>query len=246
MSPPLRIGVLLVGTVQLLDLAAVDLLYMTTPEYLQECSLPQPLIDMGRPCEIHYIAHGEPNTTVNTTSQMSIQLTNSLTDSAVSPGKLDILVVPGPSPKAMPPAEEYLDFVRAHFAVGTPTLSICTGAFIVGYSGIAKGRSVTAPRLLIPEMKKRFPEAKLWDDSVRVVRDGNLWTSGGITNGHDLVIAYLREHYPAALVNIILVAADIPSRPVAYASSATGDTFYVLWQIIRALPNAVGRLLGGK
>ncbi|KAJ5372617.1 DJ-1 domain InhA-type [Penicillium concentricum] len=246
MSLPLRIGVLLVGTVQLLDLAAIDLLYMTTPEYLQECSLPQPLVDMGRPCEIHYIAHDGPNTTVNTTSQMTIQLTNSLTDSAVSQGKLDILVIPGPPPKAMPPAEEYLDFVRAHFAAGTPILSICTGAFVIGYSGIAKGREVTAPRLLISEMKKRFPEAKLWDDSVRVARDGNLWTSGGITNGHDLVIAYLREHYPAALVNTILVAADIPSRPAAYASSATGDTAYVLWQVIRALPNALSRLFSGK
>ncbi|KAJ5592461.1 hypothetical protein N7537_009365 [Penicillium hordei] len=243
MSTPLRIGVLLVGTVQLLDLSAVDLLYMTTPEYLQECSLPQPLIDLGRPCEIHYIAHNGPNKTVNTTSQMSLQLTDSLTDSAVSPGKLDILLIPGPPPKAMPPAEEYLDFVRAHFAADTPILSICTGAFIIGYAGIVKGREVTAPRLLIPEMRRRFPEAKIWDDSVRVARDGNLWTSGGITNGHDLVAGYLREHYPAALVNTILVAADIPSRPAAYASSARSDTLYVLWQVIRALPN---RLFSGK
>ncbi|CAI7578126.1 unnamed protein product [Penicillium glandicola] len=242
MSLPLRIGVLLIGTVQLLDLSSVDLLYMTTPEYLQECSLPQPLVDMGRACEIHYIAHDGANETVNTTSQMSIQLTDSLTDSAVSPGKLDIVLIPGPPPKAMPPAEEYLDFVRAHFAAGVPILSICTGAFVVGYAGIVEGREVTAPRLLIPEMRRRFPGAKVWDDSVRVARDGNLWTSGGITNGHDLVIWYLREHYPAALVNTILVAADIPSRPVAYASSATGDTVYVLWQVIRALPNAVIRL----
>jgi putative intracellular protease/amidase len=266
----LRIGVLLVDTVQLLDLAAIDLLYMTTPEYLQECSLPQPLVDMGRPCSIHYIANTvKGENTVNTTSQMTIQSTNSLTDSAISPGKLDIVVIPGPPPKAMPPAEEYLDFVRGHFAAGTPILSICTGAFVIGYAGITRGREVTAPRLLIPEMKRRFPEAKVWDDSVRVARDGNLWTSGmffssslkkdyyffwfdvnagagGITNGHDLVIAYLREHYPAALVNTILVAADIPVRPAKYASSATSDTAYVLWQVIRAIPNALGRLFGGK
>ncbi|EKV04465.1 ThiJ/PfpI family protein [Penicillium digitatum] len=246
MPSPLRIGVLLVGTVQLLDLSAVDLLYMTTPEYLQECSLPQPLVNLGRACEIHYIAHNGPNTTVNTTSQMSIQLTDSLIDSSVSPGKLDLVLIPGPPPKAMPPAEEYLDFVRAHFAVGTPILSICTGAFVIGYSGIVSGRKVTAPRLLIPEMRRKFPEAKLWDDSVRVARDGNLWTSGGITNGYDLVAGYLREHYPAALVNTILVAADIPSRPAAYASSATGDTFYVLWQVLRAFPDAVARLFRGK
>lgn len=178
MSSPLRIGVLLVGTVQLLDLSAVDLLYMTTPEYLQECSLPQPLVDLGRPCEIHYIAHNGPNDTAKTTAQMSLQVTDSLTDSAVSPGKLDIVVIPGPPPKAMPPPEEYLDFVRAHFAAGAPILSICTGSYVIGHAGITKGREVTAPRLLIPEMRRKFPEAKLWDDSVRIARDGNLWTSG--------------------------------------------------------------------
>lgn len=47
-------------------------------------------------------------------------------------------------------------------------------------------------------------------------------------------------------MNTILVAADIPSRPAAYASSATGDTAYVLWQVIRAVPNAVIQLLKGK
>lgn len=56
----------------------------------------------------------------------------------------------------------------------------------------------------------------------------------------------MREHYPAPLVNTILVAADIPSRPIAYNSSMTSDTAYVMWQVIRALPNAVIRLFGRK
>jgi hypothetical protein len=34
----------------------------------QECSLPQPLVDLGRPCEIHYIAHNA-NDTAKTTAQ---------------------------------------------------------------------------------------------------------------------------------------------------------------------------------
>ena len=56
-------------------------------------------------------------------------------------------------------------------------LSVCTAAFIVGYAGIVEGRRATAPRLLVPEMRRRFPGAE-WDDRVRVVRDGNLWTCG--------------------------------------------------------------------
>ncbi|OGE54216.1 hypothetical protein PENARI_c006G02527 [Penicillium arizonense] len=155
MSQVLRIGVLLVGSVQLLDLAAVDLLYMATPEYLNSSSLTQALIDMGRPCQIHYIGQGGASNMTPATAQMSIQLTDAPTDEAVSPGKLDVVIVPGPSLKAMPPAEEYLDFVR------------------------------------------------------------------GITNGHDLVVEYLRENYPAPLINAVIVQADITPRLVHYSSPAT-------------------------
>jgi putative intracellular protease/amidase len=35
------------------------------------------LVDLGRPCEIHYIAHNA-NDTAKTTAQMSLQLTDSL------------------------------------------------------------------------------------------------------------------------------------------------------------------------
>jgi transcriptional regulator GlxA family with amidase domain len=178
MSQILRIGVLLVGSVQLLDLAAVDLLYMTTPDYLNSSSFTQTLINMGRPCQIHYIGQGGAKNMTPSTAYMSIQLTDAPTDEAVSPGKLDVVIVPGPSLKAMPPPEVYLDFLRVHDAAGTSILGICTGTFIIGYSGIAKGKYVTAPRLLVPEMRKLFPEARLWDDVVRIARDGNLWTSG--------------------------------------------------------------------
>lgn len=175
---PLRIGVLLVDAVQLLDLAAVDLLFMTSPEYIAEIGMPKPLQDLGRPCEIHYIGLDGANRQAPVTSQMSIQLTHSLVDPAVAPGNLDILYLPGPPPSNMPPVQAYLDFVRKHNAAGTTIMTVCTGILVAAYAGITTGRTATAPRFLIPLLRKQFPKTKLWDDSVRVVRDGNLWTSG--------------------------------------------------------------------
>lgn len=106
-----------------------------------------------------------------------MRLTDSLDDKAVAPGSLDALMIPGPEPDRVPETG-YLDYVRRHHEAGTTILSICTGIFVCGYSGIVKEKSVTGPRGLIPTLKKRFPEAKLWDTEMRVVRDGNLWTSG--------------------------------------------------------------------
>jgi len=180
MPTPLRIGVLLVDSVQLLDLAAVDLIFMTSPEYIDEIGMPKPLQDLGRPCEIHYIGRDGANAQSPVTSQMSLRLTDSLTDAAVAPGNLDILFIPGPPPKAMPPHTEYLDFVRKHNAAATTIMTVCTGILIAAHAGITKGKTATAPRFLIPRLRKQFPDTKLWDDSVRVAHDGNLWSSGTV------------------------------------------------------------------
>lgn len=191
---PLRIGVLLVDSVQLLDLAAVDLLYMTTPEYIAEIGMPKPLQELGRPCEIHYIGLAGSNNHSPVTSQMTVQLTDSLTDEAVAPGNLDILYLPGPPPKNMPPDKAYLDFVAGHDAAGTTVMTICTGILVAAYAGITVGKRATAPRFLIPLLKKQFPGA-LWDDSVRVVRDGNLWTSGMLSSSLFLPLSYFLPEY---------------------------------------------------
>ncbi|KAJ6111915.1 hypothetical protein N7523_007976 [Penicillium sp. IBT 18751x] len=238
---PLRVGVLLVDSVQLLDLAAVDLLFMATPEYLKEIGMPKPLQDLGRPCEIHYIGRDGPNAQSPVTSQMSLRLTDSLTDAAVAPGKLDLLYIPGPPPKSMPPSIEYLDFVRKHNTAATTIVTICTGVLVVAHAGITKDKTATAPRFLIPYLRKQFPETKLWSDALRFTSDGNLWTSGGITNGHDLIAAYLYTIYPTPLVNTVLAVADIALRPPEYQSTTFGDTIYVVVQIIRAIPSLIAQ-----
>ncbi|EAW09266.1 DJ-1/PfpI family protein [Aspergillus clavatus NRRL 1] len=244
MSPPLRIGVLLVNTVQLLDLAAVDLFYMIDPSYLSACSLPKPLIDLGRPVQIHYIGKSGPNTHQDTTSNLSLQLTASLTDKAVQPHALDILLIPGPEPSTVPD-DAYLDFVRAHHDAGTHVLSICTGILVVAHAGIANGKRATGPRMLVPMLRENFPDVAVWDASRRVVRDGNLWCSGGITNGHDLVAQYLRTIVAEPLVKTILAMADVPERSLSYESAVTTDNFFFLWQVLKALPTMLFRSIKG-
>ena len=80
-SAPLKIGVLLcTGGVQLLDLAAVDLLAMLQPAYLRSCSFPQPIVSLGREIEFHYIADvvrgdGEVPTEGITTAAANVRIT---------------------------------------------------------------------------------------------------------------------------------------------------------------------------
>jgi hypothetical protein len=78
------------------------------------------------------------------------------------------------------PSEEEAEFIRAHHDSGTDILTVCTGIFPAGYAGVVEGKSVTGPRALVPELRKRFPGGK-WTEK-RWVRDdgGRVWSSGTV------------------------------------------------------------------
>jgi transcriptional regulator GlxA family with amidase domain len=94
--------------------------------------------------------------------------------------------------------------------------------------------------MMIPMLREKFPETQ-WDDSLRAVHDGNLWCSGGITNGHDLIAMYLRTIVAEPLVKTILGMADVPERSLKYDSAPTTDNLFFLWQVLRALPSMLFR-----
>lgn len=171
----LRVGVLVLPPVQLLDLSPIDLFSMMTPEYLAACQLPAPLIALGIPVQIEYIASSGSKSLAELTANLKIAITASLTDPAVAPGKLDILLIPGPDP-GRSTAEEEKVFIRGHTEKAKAVMTVCTGVFPAADSGILDGKSVTAPRALIPMLKERYKDVK-WVEK-RWATDGNIWTSG--------------------------------------------------------------------
>lgn len=75
----LKAGVLLVGGgVQLLDLAAVDVLGSCDPGYLKAAGLPDALLSKARPVEILYIAESGVGSNAPLTSNGNILITVSV------------------------------------------------------------------------------------------------------------------------------------------------------------------------
>jgi hypothetical protein len=255
----LQVGVLISDSVQLLDLACVDLLSMTTPEYLTACGLPSAMVGLGKPCNFYWIGTSAGGTLQECTANIAIRVTHSIEDEVVAPGKLDLLIIPGPDPRNIP-SDEVKQFVREHNEAKTTIFAICTGVLLSGHCGILKGKHVTGPRALIPDLRKKFPEASTWDDTVRVVHDGNLWTSGmsyschhgglfpsgtgltclpdkgGITNGNDLVATYLKKTYPDPLAQTVCAMAEVGDRPVEYEIGPTRSLLFFVWQFLKAFP----------
>ena len=80
------------------------------------------------------------------------------------------------------------------------------------------------------------------DQNLQLFENPTHYILGGVTNGHDVVAAYLHTIYPAPLVNTVLAVADIAPRPAEYQTTPIGDMMYVLVQIIRAIPSSIAQL----
>lgn len=182
-KPPLRVGVLLLSTtIQLLDASPADLFSLLQPEYLS-IGLPQPLVALGVPVSINYIASSGAGSLASTTAKASIHITAGLTDKIAKPGNLDILLVPGPEPTYQLSGQE-IAFVRGHFRrKGAVVMTVCTGVYAAAQAGILERRQATGPRALVPELRKKWPGAKWvekrWTADLAGGEDrADLWTSG--------------------------------------------------------------------
>ncbi|KJZ77859.1 hypothetical protein HIM_02496 [Hirsutella minnesotensis 3608] len=111
-------------------------------------------------------------------------------------------------------------------------------------AGIANGRLASGPRGFQDTLRKRFPEMKLAGDKYRWVRDGNFWSSGGVTNGNDLMAAYARasKHWDQSIVEIGLLTTDVGDRGQIYGH---GQGIYTLMFVYRLLSAWVTSLWPG-
>lgn len=72
--------------------------------------------------------------------------------------------------------------------------SICTGAFTLGAAGLLEGKRVTTHWLYAERLAQGCPATSVDIDSI-YIKDGNLYTSAGITAGIDLALALVEEDF---------------------------------------------------
>ncbi|EJD03266.1 class I glutamine amidotransferase-like protein [Fomitiporia mediterranea MF3/22] len=215
-SAPLKVGVLLCSVgVQLLDLAAVDLLAMTTPFYLKACGLPENIVNAGHDFEFRYIADViKGNKDAPTYAEVTANVKVHITDTLDSVDKLDYLVIPGPPPSYQPSAET-IAFIQKHTASVHAVLIICTGILPAAFSGILSGKRATAPLGILPLLREKLPDVKWVAKRWTVDDERKIWTSGGVTNGTDLMAAFVKELNPQ-VGDLACKLADVGERGEDY------------------------------
>ena len=174
-----RIGVFMPSECQLLDTACIDVFSMMGYGYLSVIPfLPKHVSELAPEVWIAYVGTTAPGTLTPLTAGVKTPITHHLSDPEVAPGKLDIVLVPGPAPDGKW-SEDVLDWLRAQMAIKTTDcLSVCTGIYLFGEAGLLKGKKACGPRGLQDDVSKKYPDVTLLGHELRWIQDGNFWSSG--------------------------------------------------------------------
>jgi len=103
---------------------------------------------------------------------------------------LDVLVIPGglQTTRLLTKNQKVLDWIRKIDSTSTFTSSVCTGAWVLGATGLLKGRNATTHWYRGPEMLKKYGANY---QNRRYVRDGKYWTAAGVSAGIDMGLAMI-------------------------------------------------------
>jgi transcriptional regulator GlxA family with amidase domain len=78
------------------------------------------------------------------------------------------------------------------------TASVCTGAYLLAAAGLLDGRRATTHWQFCDGLARRHPAVEVDPDPV-FIRDGDVWTSAGVTAGMDLALALVEEDLGATV-----------------------------------------------
>lgn len=110
-----------------------------------------------------------------------------------APAGIDTLVVAG-GYGCMEAAEDrvLIDWLRHAAGSARRVASVCSGAFLLAEAGLLDGRRATTHWASAQELARRYPAVEV-DPEPIFVRDGEVWTSAGVTAGMDLALAMVEE-----------------------------------------------------
>ena len=123
---------------------------------------------------------------------------------------LDVICIPGgPGVNALMEDTTVLDWLRAQAKHASYVSSVCTGALVLGAAGLLRGKRATSHwgyRDLLTQFGATPTPG-------RVVRDGNLFTGGGVTAGIDFALTMAAELASPATAQAIQLQIEYAPAP---------------------------------
>lgn len=132
--------------------------------------------------------------------------------------KPDLIVVPSIGEEldsALKKNQCYVNWVKESFRRGAHVSSVCTGAFVLGASGVLNGKRATTHWFFADEFTRRFPKVTL-QERYMIVDEGNIVTCGGATTFLNLAVYLIEKYFNHDLAvyasKMFLIDMDRPSQ----------------------------------
>jgi transcriptional regulator GlxA family with amidase domain len=105
-----------------------------------------------------------------------------------------LLVAGGPRYPEYRPEPAFVQWLHQRAYGARRVGAVCNGVFLLGHAGLLVGREITTHWDHAQRLSDQFPGAQVRPDKI-FVRDGNLFTCGGVTAGIDLCLALIAEDW---------------------------------------------------
>lgn len=154
---------------------------------------------------------------------------------------LDVICIPGGAGVGpLMEDDQTLAFIKAQAANARYVTSVCTGALVLGAAGLLKGKRATT-HWAYHDLLGTLGAIPVKD---RVVRDGNLFTGGGITAGIDFALTLAAELFGKDTAQVVQLQLEYaPAPPFQAGSPETAPQGIVEEAQRRAAPSYVQRKL---
>jgi len=96
----------------------------------------------------------------------------------------DLLVIPGGNSATLTNDARFMAWARKALGGAEVSMSVCTGAFVLGQAGLLDGRSATTWFGAVEKLRKAFPRATV-QDGRRFIDQGPVVTTAGVSAGID-------------------------------------------------------------
>ena len=119
--------------------------------------------------------------------------------------KTNLIIIPaihGNFKEVVEQNREFIPWIIEQYNGGADVASLCIGAFLLGATGLLKGRQAATHWRFVNEFRVMYPDVNIVDDKIITAEDG-IYTSGGAYSYVNLLV-YLVEKYAGRDVAIMI------------------------------------------
>lgn len=144
--------------------------------------------------------------------------------------QLDILVIPGGAVETLKAShnQKLLNWIKKIDKNSIYTTSVCTGGWILGATGLLKGKKASTNWYREEEFLKKYGAIPA---NERYTRDGKYWTSAGVTAGMDMSLAILADNWGNTYTQGVMLDMEYDPQPPIEGGSPEKTSYMVNWMM---------------